>query len=288
MKKSFFIPDTLKKYYKLTGINHNTLLSVNPKINKNSISTYGVHLAPHTISGFNLCPMALNCSKICLHAAGVPYMYDNKLKARINKSLAFNADSNLFLITILINLLKHYKNNNYNFIGLRLNLTSDIQYENFSIDIDSSIKHFIYERFNINIDLGKYDNIFRLILDNGLKIICYDYTKVYRRDNFKYCKKLNYKIAYSYDGYSNKLVRLNCLKAFDNGLNIAACIDYKKSETLPRLFYSHHLNKQFKLIDGDKSDSIFSYDKFSLIGLRFKLPHAFKYSSLDKENFILR
>ena len=289
MKKAHLIPKTLKEYYLKSNVNHRNLLTLsNPKIDKNIIPTYGIHLAPHTISGVNLCPMAFNCKKICLFASGSKLYYSNKLKSRIKKSLAFNLDSNYFLITALISLLDQYKKNNYNQIAFRPNLTSDIQYENFSIYIDSSISNFIFNRFNVTIQSGKYDNIFRLILDNGLNILTYDYSKIYRKDNFKYCKSLNYNITYSYDGYTNRLVRLNCLKAIDNDINISACMDYSKKDIIPLTFYSHHFKRSFNLIDGDKTD-LRCQDKLnSLVALRFKIPHGFKYTKQDKENFILR
>ena len=289
MKKSHLIPNTLKEFYALTNINHRTLLTLsNPKIDKNIIPTFGIHLAPNNMSGFNVCKMAFNCKKICLHASGSKLHYSNKIKSRIKKTLAFKTDNNYFLITALINLLDQYKKNNYETIAFRPNLTSDIEYEKIKINIDVSISIFIYDRFNIKISIGQYDNIFQLFLDNGLKIITYDYTKIYRKDNFKYCNKLKYNITYSYDGYSNRVVRLNCLKAIDNNINISACMDYTKKDIIPSSFYSHHLNRTFKVIDGDKTDLRSLDSKNSLVALRFKVPYAFNFTKQDKENFILR
>ena len=95
MKKAHLIPKTLKEYYLKSNVNHRNLLTLsNPKIDKNIIPTYGIHLAPHTISGINLCPSAFNCKKICLFASGSKLYYSSKLKSRIKKSLAFNLDSN--------------------------------------------------------------------------------------------------------------------------------------------------------------------------------------------------
>ena len=100
MKKSHLIPNNLKKYYLTSNVNHRNLLTLsNPKIDKNSIPTFGIHLAPNNMSGFNVCKMAFNCKKICLHASGSKLHYSNKIKSRIKKTLAFNLDNNYFLIT---------------------------------------------------------------------------------------------------------------------------------------------------------------------------------------------
>ena len=44
-----------------------------PKLEKSlkqNVMTYGVYLAPHTLSGYNVCPQSDNCCKYCLHGSG--------------------------------------------------------------------------------------------------------------------------------------------------------------------------------------------------------------------------
>ena len=45
----------------------------NTKINKNAVPTAYLALAPHTVSGYNVCPMATEgCSNSCVAYTGPP------------------------------------------------------------------------------------------------------------------------------------------------------------------------------------------------------------------------
>jgi hypothetical protein len=72
------MPADLAAMAKMYKISHRDLLSTNPKTEKSKIQTYILHLAPHNISGVNVCPGAGNCAKICLHFAGNPVYMANK------------------------------------------------------------------------------------------------------------------------------------------------------------------------------------------------------------------
>ena len=52
-----------------------------PKIDKNEFPSAILHLSPHKTSGFDLCPMAGNCSKLCLHFSGAKFLHKTKFKA---------------------------------------------------------------------------------------------------------------------------------------------------------------------------------------------------------------
>ena len=71
---------------------YTTLLATplaNPKVAKNDklgVLTAPKHLAPASVSGFNVCPMATaGCRKACLHTAGNPaYMAGLRRSARVH------------------------------------------------------------------------------------------------------------------------------------------------------------------------------------------------------------
>ena len=59
--------------------------------------TYILHLAPHTLSGYNTCPMASKgCSASCLNTAGMG-VFSNVQESRIKKTKLFFEDRNTFL-----------------------------------------------------------------------------------------------------------------------------------------------------------------------------------------------
>ena len=59
--------------------------------------TYGMHLAPQKISGYNVCANASDgCAAACLNTAGRGAM-SNVQSARINKTLLFFKERQMFL-----------------------------------------------------------------------------------------------------------------------------------------------------------------------------------------------
>ena len=115
------------------------LLTVdNQKINKSKEygwMTFGLHLAPYTLSGRNVCPYASKgCAEACLNTAGRGYM-NSVQEARIRKTKMFYEGKANFL---------HFLNKDI-YAGkraadranmkpcFRLNLTSDISWEKYGI-----------------------------------------------------------------------------------------------------------------------------------------------------------
>ncbi len=148
-----------------------------------NVLTYGVYLAPHNISGYDVCPQSLQCRKYCLHGSG-----RNKIEllknreggsiqnSRIRKTKLFFEDRDAFM-KLLISEIQSYKlkavNQKQDF-AVRLNCTSDIHIEEFSLD-------------------GKN------ILETFSDVQFYDYTKVCRRISLTK-KYKNYDLTFSYDG----------------------------------------------------------------------------------------
>lgn len=193
-----------------------------------------LYLAPSTISGYQVCPMAklAGCEKACLYSAGRG-AFNSIQNARIAKTKRFFDDKDNFILDIIysINSLIR-KAKKQNLIPLvRLNGTSDIKWENV-----------------------KYNNqtIFELFPD----IQFYDYTKIPNRKNIP----SNYDLTFSYSGV--KTFQKYNIQALKDNKRIAVVFD--KVENIPITFY----NK--KVISGDNSDIRHLDDKNSIIALYAK------------------
>lgn len=193
-----------------------------------------LYLAPSTISGYQVCPMAklAGCEKACLYTAGRG-AFNSIQNARIAKTKRFFNDKDNFMLDIIysINSLIR-KAKRQNLIPLvRLNGTSDIKWENV-----------IYNN----------QNIFELFPD----IQFYDYTKIPNR------KKIpsNYDLTFSYSGV--KTFQKYNIQALKDNKRIAVVFD--KVENIPITFY----NK--KVISGDNSDIRHLDAKNSIIALYAK------------------
>lgn len=109
---------------------------------KHNVMTYGVYLAPHTVSGYNVCPQSGNCCKYCLHGSGRNKLelLSNKeggaiTKSRIKKTKLFFEDMETFmqlLIHEITQAKKKAETTGMKF-AVRLNCTSDINLEQFTL-----------------------------------------------------------------------------------------------------------------------------------------------------------
>ena len=281
------MPIDLASMGKQFKINYRDLLSTNPKTEKSAVQTYILHLAPHNISGVNVCPGAGNCKKICLHFAGNPVYMTNKQSARIRRTLAYAADPQRFARLIVCSILDKINKNQGEPIAIRLNGTSDIPWENVDFDISPEFSTFCRVKFGHSLPIGKR-NIFEIFnclrADSGFNITFYDYTKI--RRNWAECQHLGYHLTFSYDGADNKAnLKLAC-HAISHGVNIAAAFNIKKGQPLPPVAYI--ANRSFRVVDGDLSDYRPADPQgYKIIGLRFKLPHGLKYTDAEKMAFCI-
>ena len=97
--------------------------------------TYGMHLAPSTLSGYNVCPSAsAGCAAACLNTAGRGVMR-NVQEARINKTKRFFSDRNGFLSELRKEISRALKKAEKKGMEpcFRLNLTSDLPWESLSV-----------------------------------------------------------------------------------------------------------------------------------------------------------
>lgn len=200
------------------------------------VSTYGIYLAPSTLSGFNVCPNSDYCKENCLNESGhnKVELLGNKAKARKTKKKFKDSSINKrrILITrlffanreVFMRLCVHEINNAMkraktigHFFSIRLNCTSDISPTAFTLD-------------------GK--NILQIFPN----VSFYDYTKVPKRLELL-AKYPNYDLTWSIDGsIKNRKIGLEFL---ERGGRVAVVYG---TDTMPKLWYG------YKTEDGDKSD----------------------------------
>jgi hypothetical protein len=269
------------------NVSYRDILSTNPKTEKSKIQTYILHLAPHNISGVNVCAGAGNCAKICLHFAGNPVYMKNKQSARIRRTLAFSAKPSLFVRLVICAILDKINKNSGEPIALRLNGTSDIPWENIDVDILPEFVTFCRVKFGQDLPIGKRNifEIFNYIRDHGgPSVVFYDYTKIKR--NWAECKRIGYHLTFSFDGWDNAANLKIAASALSAGVNVAAAFNVKKSQDLPRFAYLG--NRKLNVVDGDLTDYRPSDpDGYNIVGLRFKLPHGLAYSDAERQAFCI-
>jgi len=207
-----------------------------------------LYLAPHKISGKNLCPFASKgCANACLYSAGRG-RFNNVQLSRINKAKLFLEDSKIFVMRISSEIEKLYKKYGKQLV-IRLNGTSDIPWEN--------IKVLSHKYYNQDI----YLNIF----EKFPHIQFYDYTKNPKRMDLNYP---NYHLTFS---RSEDLKNIqNARKFLSQGKNVAFVASpeiYNSLLTEKNMYFS---GRKINIIDGDKNDLRFLDPKESLVVLKAK------------------
>lgn len=194
--------------------------------------TYGLHLAPHTLSGKNVCSHAsIGCAAACLNTAGRGAM-SNVQKARIAKTQFFFNDRLAFMAQLVKEIKSAIKSaEKKNMIPcFRLNLTSDLPWEN--------IKH-----------EGKS------VMESFPQVQFYDYTKIPSRVASALESKMpsNYHLTFSRSECNQKIVS----SLIKSGANVAAVFRGK----LPEVWSG------VKVVNGDETDLRFLDPKGCVVGL---------------------
>ena len=194
------------------------------KGNKLGVMTGVMYLAPHNLSGFQVCPKASEGCKLgCLYTAGRG-VYTNTQQARIAKTKWFFEDRKSFMDVLVADiecLLR--KADRANMIpAVRLNGTSDIAWEKFSV-IRNGVK---------------YDSVFEAFPD----VQFYDYTKILNRKKAITIK--NYHLTFSLSESNDK----EAITALAQGYNVAVVLRVKRKEVKPKTFAG------YPVIDGDETD----------------------------------
>ena len=115
------------------------LTTANAKIRKGEkigFKTFGIHLAPASLSGFNVCKDAsAGCAASCLNTAGMG-VFSNVQRARIEKTRLFFKDKAVFLSQLIKEItaaVKSAEKQNLTAV-FRLNLTSDLPWEKIKLN----------------------------------------------------------------------------------------------------------------------------------------------------------
>lgn len=203
------------------------------KEDRTQIHTKVLYLAPHNMSGVNICPSAKTCVKDCLNTAGKGTL-DSVQLARVNKTKQLLGNPQLFAALILKETLRHVaKCKDLGVIpAIRLNGTSDI----------------------------KWSKLWDCMTLLGAQ--CYEYTK--RLDIVSEAEQNRVHITYSYQGARDQTkADLIALSEF-TGTNIAVVFALKPSQALPESWLG------IPVIDGDTTDNRFLDQPFHVVGLRAK------------------
>jgi len=219
-----------------------------------------MYLAPFTLAGSNVCPMAeqAGCIAGCLNTAGRGRMTNVQI-ARINKTKRYLASRAAFMAELVDNLERFVRYCERKGVkpAVRLNGTSDIQWE---------VAHPV-ERVAAGDWVGQYASVF----DAFPEVQFYDYTKVYKRVYRKL--PANYSLTLSYSGanvaYSEAIVKA----ANETGANVAVVYRTKEQRDTLAAFdcaglataTDFHLNRP--VFDGDKTDLRFTDPKGVIVGL---------------------
>jgi hypothetical protein len=211
------------------------LTTANAKIRKGEklgFQTFGIHLAPANLSGFNVCKDAsVGCAASCLNTAGMG-AFSNVQLARIEKTRLFFKDKSLFMSQLIKEISSAVKSaQKKNLVStFRLNLTSDLPWEKIKLN-------------------GK--NIFEMFLDCQF----YDYTKTPERMTSFLAGEMpkNYHLTFS-RSENNGAIAESILKS---GGNVAMVF----RKTLP----SSYLGAE--VVNGDETDLRFLDGKGKIVGL---------------------
>ncbi|TBA26010.1 GP88 family protein [Rhizobium ruizarguesonis] len=210
-----------------------------------------MYLAPFTMAGANVCPMAeqAGCVKGCLNTAGRG-AYNNVQQARIAKTKRYLASRTAFmadLVTDLERFVAYCKRKGVK-PAVRLNGTSDIQWEVAHYASRGDARGSVFELFP--------------------EVQFYDYTKVYKRAYRQL--PANYALTLSYSAANPVYAEVVTKVAHETGANLA--IVYRTKEL--RDYFVGKLVQYGDacrdVIDGDETDMRFLDPKGVIVGLYAK------------------
>jgi len=233
----------------------------NPKILKGASKgyiTFILHLAPASVSGYNVCAMATDgCKLACLNTAGRGGIPNSKAvtvtarhgevtvpnviqAARIAKTVWFFQDRASFMAQLVKEIAAGiaYAERQGLIPVFRLNGTSDIRWETIPVFHLKDVRGGVVE-------VDHHANIMEMFPT----VQFYDYTKLVNRKALP----ANYRLTFS-------LAENNDLAAWASGLNVAAVFKGK----LPATFMGR------PVIDGDETDLRFLDPTGVVVGLKAK------------------
>jgi hypothetical protein len=183
-----------------------------------------LYLAPHTISGYQVCPKASEgCRLACLYTAGRG-IYTNTQNARIAKTKRFHEDRDGFMAQLVDEveaLIRKAKRESLIPV-VRLNGTSDLPWEKIKC-----------ERNGV---------AFASIMEAFADVKFYDYTAITGRA--KALSLPNYSLTFSLKENNNKAA----IKALSEGYNVAVVMHVGRKEPKPATWSG------YPVVNGDETD----------------------------------
>jgi hypothetical protein len=177
-------------------------------------------------------------------------------------------------------------------MAVRLNGTSDIKWEEIPFLVTFELSQYIARKYSYCAEPKLYSSILEFFMHNfPTSIQFYDYSKI-RRD-WAECKRLNYHLTFSFDGWDNQRNLHLALDAMANNINIAAAFNVKRGKPLAftgdaAVAIKRLLGAVPLIVDGDLTDYRPADPKGGVIvGLRFKLPHGAPWSDTERQAFCL-
>ncbi len=194
------------------------------KGNKQGVMTGIMYLAPHNLSGFQVCPKASpECKAACLYSAGRG-IYTKVQTGRLNKTVWFFTERETFMERLVENiesLIKKAKKNNM-IPAIRLNGTSDIAWEKIACKRNGKVYASIMEAFT--------------------EVQSYDYTKIIGRK--KAVSLPNYHLTFSLSENNDA----EAIEALKQGYNVAVVMNLNKKDDKPATWGG------YPVLDGDETD----------------------------------
>jgi len=233
----------------LSGGDANTKLR---KSNETSdVKTFGLSMAPHGLGSFkgrrfnNCIDASPVCIASCINESGLASVFQSIALARFVKSLVWNLEPTWFLERLDREIDNKVKNANGSKVAIRLNVFSDIDYENHGI------------------------------IDNHPNCQFYDYTK---RPGRVGDVRPNYWVTFS-RSETNHLKAIRMPRRGHNVAVVFASRDGRPSMVLPKTW------KGYPVYDGDKSDMRFDDPRGHIIGLTLKTASTKEYQRAIKTGF---
>lgn len=263
-----------------------TLLNIdqNPKTIKNQKYNYLtaiLYLAPANLAStpelkINVCSMAelAKCKEPCLNTAGRG-QFTATQKARIRKTKWFFEDRAGFMAQLFkeIEALERKAKKLNLKPAVRLNGTSDIQWENVRVEIEQSKDN--TNQTNATTQTKTRTTIFELFPE----VQFYDYTKIPNRGTEDNPLPANYHLTFSYSNH-NQFTKYN-EQAIKRGMSIAVVFESKAR--VQDYVRSGAKFKGMPVIDGDETDARFLDGKGVVVGL-----YAKGKAKKDYSGFVIR
>lgn len=250
------VPASVKSVRKAYGFNtSNVFTTTNPKTTKNGTvsdrPTIVLHLEP--VRG-GVCAAAGSCASVCLHKSGNPLYFKAKLPRRTLRSDAWLERPDEFAVLLICEAARQRRKG---YVGIRLNGTSDIAWENVVVGLLPSEVDYINSLAGRTVWNGPVvTTVIGAMIALGYQP--YDYTKRIDRD-FVAVRAMGYHLTLSWGGKHDDVV-------FDvaaaNRLNVAAAV---ASRSLPDTIAG------LPVVDGDLTDwRVDDPDGGHVVGLRLK------------------